>query len=212
MGRPRSADDTRQRLLEAALELFTEFGFENVTVRDLCKHAAANLAAINYHFGDKLGLYLEVVRAAVAEMEGLNQEMMSRPDLPPGPRLRHFILTYVPQLMLLDDQYAWIPKLMRHEMMEPTPGSKLLVEAILRPRLVYLTRIVAELLGVPEDDPRVGQCVMAIQLQCIACIPSAHRESLAPWPRERTPEVARQAAERIVAFSLAGIEAVKGAG
>ena len=49
--------ETRQRLLEAAARLFAARGFTHVTVREICNAANANVAAVNYHFGDKLGLY-----------------------------------------------------------------------------------------------------------------------------------------------------------
>jgi AcrR family transcriptional regulator len=52
---------TRERLLTAAAALFAEHGFRRVTVRDICEEASANVAAVNYHFGDKQGLYREVV-------------------------------------------------------------------------------------------------------------------------------------------------------
>src|SRR6185436_11294059 len=51
---PGSAD-TRQRLIDAAARLFADQGFENVTVREICKASQANVAAVNYHFGDKAG-------------------------------------------------------------------------------------------------------------------------------------------------------------
>ena len=47
---------TRARLLAAAGRLFADRGFKKVTVREICRAARANVAAINYHFGDKLGL------------------------------------------------------------------------------------------------------------------------------------------------------------
>ena len=47
--------ETRDRLLAAAERLFADRGFKKVTVRDICTVAKANVAAINYHFGDKLG-------------------------------------------------------------------------------------------------------------------------------------------------------------
>ncbi|MGH7929608.1 MAG: TetR family transcriptional regulator, partial [Candidatus Binatia bacterium] len=56
------ASGTEQRLLEAAGEIFAEYGYRSATVRQICEKAKANIAAINYHFGDKDGLYLAVLR------------------------------------------------------------------------------------------------------------------------------------------------------
>src|SRR5882724_3968306 len=58
---------TRQRLLEVAGAVFAEHGFQNATVREICKRADANVAAINYHFGDKQGLYSETLRYWIRE-------------------------------------------------------------------------------------------------------------------------------------------------
>ena len=44
---------TRQKLLEAAETLFSEMGFDRVTVRDVTDKAGANVAAVNYHFGSR---------------------------------------------------------------------------------------------------------------------------------------------------------------
>ena len=57
-------DPTKARLLEAAGEEFAEKGFELARVRAICERAGANLAAVNYHFGDKEQLYVEVLREA----------------------------------------------------------------------------------------------------------------------------------------------------
>ncbi|MEO0545014.1 MAG: CerR family C-terminal domain-containing protein [Pseudomonadota bacterium] len=50
------AEQTRQALIEAAIKLFGNKGYDHTSVRDLVKEAGTNLAAINYHFGGKEGL------------------------------------------------------------------------------------------------------------------------------------------------------------
>ena len=50
-------EDTRERLLSAAMRLFAEKGFDKATVRGICAAAGVNVALVNYHFKSKEGLY-----------------------------------------------------------------------------------------------------------------------------------------------------------
>ena len=50
-------ENTRARLLQAALQLFSEKGFSQTSVRAIAEAAGTNVAAIAYHFGDKAQLY-----------------------------------------------------------------------------------------------------------------------------------------------------------
>ena len=50
-------EGTHARLLEVAGQIFAEQGFQAAKVRNICARAKVNIAAVNYHFGDKLGLY-----------------------------------------------------------------------------------------------------------------------------------------------------------
>lgn len=85
--------DSRQRLLDAASEVFAEQGFDKGTVRDICERADVNVAAVNYYFRSKRALYDKV-------LEGWRMESRERfpfdGGLPAGAgvkdRLRAFYL------------------------------------------------------------------------------------------------------------------------
>jgi len=53
---------TRNQILASAWKLFSEKGFEDVSVRDVTNEAGVNLASVSYHFGSKDGLIQEVVK------------------------------------------------------------------------------------------------------------------------------------------------------
>src|SRR5438105_12754633 len=59
------SDGTREKLLQAAAEVFAETGYYGATVRQICARAGTNIALVNYHFGDKMGLYTEVLHQTV---------------------------------------------------------------------------------------------------------------------------------------------------
>ncbi len=67
MPRPRG-QATRDRLLAAAAPLFAAHGKEGVSLRDLAKKARVNSALVAYHFGDKHGLFVAVIEAALADL------------------------------------------------------------------------------------------------------------------------------------------------
>ncbi len=54
--------ETRKRLLDAACGVFAAKGFEDASIAEICEDAGANVAAVNYHFGSKDALYVEVWR------------------------------------------------------------------------------------------------------------------------------------------------------
>src|SRR5215207_6578730 len=66
----RSAEGTRARILDAALDLFGERGPHGATVRDIAARAKVNVAAISYHFGGKDELYRAVARMVTQTIEG----------------------------------------------------------------------------------------------------------------------------------------------
>jgi AcrR family transcriptional regulator len=157
-------EDTRQRIISAAGEIFAEQGFHAVTVRDICTRAKANVAAVNYYFGDKQGLYIEVVQAAhCSPPELIHPEWPA--GISPEAKLRFFIERML-QHLLDDRRPAWHAQLMMREMAEPTEACEKLVEAYIRPLSETLRSILGDMLPDMPDAERwlfgasiIGQCL-----------------------------------------------------
>jgi TetR/AcrR family transcriptional regulator, regulator of cefoperazone and chloramphenicol sensitivity len=201
--------ETRQRLLNAAAKLFAEQGFNHVTIREICQVAGANVAAVNYHFRDKLGLYKEVVEMAADAMNQSKVDVLEAAErLAPEDRLRTYIRLTLHQL-LGSEQESWMEKLLARELMDPTPALDLIVEKGIKPTSQRMGAMVAELLGTTLDDARVWQCFLSIQAQCLfykSGKPITVRMS--PPGFKYTPEFIDGLAHHIAEFSLAGIRAV----
>jgi TetR/AcrR family transcriptional regulator, regulator of cefoperazone and chloramphenicol sensitivity len=207
--RPRAADHdlaTKERLLQEATRLFAERGFQKVTVRDICTAAHANVAAVNYHFGGKPGLYDDVLRAAIRVMQSTTDEIArAGAGRPPEQQLTQFIHIFLQRV--LEGRNGWIHRLMMHETQNPTPALDLVVDAVIRPRLAYLGSVIAVMMGRPADDPRVRLCVASVQTQCLMLMrdhPIGEKLGFLPLTLDRVPDVARH----IAAFSIGGIKAL----
>ncbi len=72
--------ETRQRIIDTSLRLFAEHGFKGVSVRDISAAAQVNVAAVNYHFGSKQGLYRTIFETVLDEDEGRFAEQMANVD------------------------------------------------------------------------------------------------------------------------------------
>src|SRR3954447_22854602 len=74
LGSPRPSAVTRDRILDAAEELFMEHGFEATSLRQITTAAEVNLAAVNYHFGSKEELFQSVL---TRRLDPMNQERLA---------------------------------------------------------------------------------------------------------------------------------------
>jgi AcrR family transcriptional regulator len=209
-GRPRPygaaarSDDerTRAKLLESAGRVFAERGFYGATVREICRRARANVAAVNYHFGDKLGLYTEVLRLSIRASD-LDAARTAPPAaVDPERRLRAFIHERVHSLFSAD-RPAWAFRLMAHEFAQPTPALARVVDDVLRPASAGLRETVGALLGLPADHETTRLCAHSVIGQIVFYV--VGRPILARlWPGLRmTPPQLGRIAAHIADFSLA---------
>ncbi len=196
---------TREALIDAAAEVFAQRGFAGTTVREICERAGANIAAVNYHFGDKERLYAEVLTHALrCAREKFPPTLGLPPDAKPEDQLRAFIESLL--MRIFDEgRHSWHGRLMAREMVEPTAALDGLVEEEIRPMSDRLHRIVQALLGARADENLVHQCAMSVVSQCVFfqnCRPVLIR--LFPG-RKFSPQAIREIAAHITAFSVAAI-------
>jgi len=159
------AESTRQRIIEAAGSIFARKGFEGATVREICQLGKANLAAINYHFGDKRRLYIETVKQAHLS----RAEEFPLPAWPEGtcPRqmLADFVLVFL-RRVIGPTVAPWQGDLMMREVAQPTDACQELVRDSIGPHFQALNKILAELMPNATIAERhltafsvVGQCL-----------------------------------------------------
>jgi AcrR family transcriptional regulator len=158
---------TEERLLEAAGEIFAEFGYQSATTRQICEKAGANIAAINYHFGDKEGLYMAVLRSVP---KAYAVKYPADFGLSAGASAEQRLHAYLRSLLhrVFDEgRPGWHTKLISREMIEPTRAFDTLVEEAARPVHQELASITRELLGSGADDEVVRRCTLSILSQCV---------------------------------------------
>ena len=161
--------NTRERLLDAARELFAERGFHNATVRDIAARARTNLASINYYFGSKDDLYREVMRRSyrrIAEAEQTEAGAALDCRMPPEERLRNFVRGLIPASEATgeDEQHR---RLIAWEHLAPTGAVASIEEIEIMPHLESAKEIVRTFL--PDDTSADDLAATALWLtgQCL---------------------------------------------
>ncbi len=199
---------TRAHLLEAAGEVFAEVGFRAATVRQICQRAGANIAAVNYHFGDKAELYRTVLKdsyqAAIAKYP---PDFGLPPRATPEQRLRAFVHSFLLRIFS-EGPSARHGKLMAREMIEPTGALDNIVKDDIRPMSVVMMSIVGDLLGRKANEKTRRLCAMSIVSQVLFyhhCRPVVLR--LFPETKFDSATIT-QLTDHITRFSLAALQQI----
>jgi len=164
------SERTRQRLIEVAVEVFSDLGFEAASTRTIVERAHANLVSIPYYFGSKLGLY-----HAVAEYIGSNivvrfrpaceraLQGLQEPGLTRAETLRmftEFIVEFARIMLGTDTPGSWGQFIYR-EQFDPTEAFEILHTKFL-PILEVGFEYVSRLTNRPADAPETRIQFMAI--------------------------------------------------
>lgn len=204
----RLSDATRDKLLEAAGRVFAERGYEGATVREICVKAGVNVAAVNYHFRDKAGLYAEVLQHSMraAQLEAIRHTL--RQDAPPEEVLRAVIKLRIQGICR--GVPGWHFRIMAREMAQPTPAMANIIKRVSVPTYKRLLHVVGAILGVPPENDTTKLCATSILGQ-IFIYAAASPVLLQLWPELRlTPAQVDRIADHIADFSLAYLRQFRG--
>jgi AcrR family transcriptional regulator len=197
---------TADRIMDAAGELFAEQGFRQTSIRDICAHANVNLAAVNYHFRDKEGLYEAILQRS------LNQCLTKYPIVEtegvPQDRLRAFVRMFLMRI-LGSGQPAWHGKLMATEMAAPTSAFSKILEQAARPTHDILLSIIRDFMNTSSNTSHVEAIASSIMGQCLFYRHSRPVIELLGISIPQTEEEIEAMANHITQFSLAGILGMK---
>ena len=206
MNTPQNSTDfqetTRDRLLAAAREVFAELGFKGATVREICRRAEVNVAAVNYHFNGKEALFMAalelepIVNLIGTSREGGSAEM----------RLARFIREFMTRL--LDGGCTPHSQLIMRELLEPSPALDSIAREIMVPLHEHLAGLVREIVGDAVAPGKVRLCVFSIFGQC-TYYRNAREINRHVYPElEYDADEIETTANHIAEFSLAGLQRV----
>lgn len=158
--------DPRFRIVEAAGEVFAERGFADGTIRDICQRAGANVAAVNYYFGDKQRLYV----AALKRAHQWRQEAVAHPDWPADApaetRLAGFVLTFL-RRVLLEGGETWHTRLLLRALFSERTANPEVVQEFIRPQFDLLVEILRDLVPPGTDETKLRLIGFSVVGQCL---------------------------------------------
>jgi AcrR family transcriptional regulator len=190
--------EASRRLLEAASEEFAKHGYAGARIRHIVDAARVNLAAVNYYFGGKEGLY----RATLKFLAGQATPVVDREDLSPERRLRRHIFALLERFVGAD-RPSTLGRILVHEFMHPARGGESVFAETLEVELERVRGALRQIAGpdVPESD--IQHAALGVLGQCVLYLYARNPDS------GRGRDFCKSVARRITAFSLGGLERLR---
>jgi TetR/AcrR family transcriptional regulator, regulator of cefoperazone and chloramphenicol sensitivity len=153
--------ETRERILDAALKAFGQASFLAVTTRQISKAASVSLPTLQYYFGDKEGLYRACAEAIVERYRRHTKaagakaaEALNEGGSAETARVQLKALFAALGGFLVGSQEAsrWAQFVAR-ELRDPGAAFEILYSGLWRPGVEITARLIARIRGIPENDP-----------------------------------------------------------
>lgn len=206
------APTTKERILKAAGSIFGNRGFKDTTIRAISQAAKVNIAAINYHFGDKEGLYgavlEDVFKTGFTRFPALlEQQVNDKPE----DQLRAFIQS---MFYRLKSDKGWggatgAGKLIARELLDPSPSFEPILNRYIKPHKDLLTSIIKDIMDIDPGIQKLTTCAISIIGQCIYYTFASSVITKISADNEPTESNLDQLANFVWLFSLGGIARIK---
>ena len=200
---------TKERLIQAATPIFAEKGYRDTTVAEICEAADANIAAVNYHFGDKESLYDAVWRSA---FDTTSSAYPIGGQLPEDPDLEDYLYSYAYALMhrfFCEGDAGLFPKMLHQELSNPTLALDRIGQEVLFPQSQFVGKEIRSFLETERTEEEIRLCVHSVIGQCAFYNFSRPLRERMLGTKPMTEEELEKLARHITRFSLGGLIATK---
>lgn len=174
----RKGDQSRQRILEAALIEFGAAGFKSTTTRRIAARANTTLPPLNYYFGNKEGLYRACAEEIVARYgeatRGAVAEAMRTIEASSGPEearatLKNLMAASV-ELILGSGAYILGNGIIARELAEPGPAFEIFYDRLWLPGIDRSSRLISLI----KSEPLVSAETRMQAILLVSSLPSLH--------------------------------------
>lgn len=160
-------DTTRQQILEVAGKLFAESGYDAATSKQVCTLAEVNLAAVNYHFGGKEGLYSAVLVEAHRRLLSLDElSAIADSDGDARGKLGRVIDRMIDGM----GTDGWHLRVYAREIITPSPSFGILLTHQVIPKLGILKDLLCQITAFPPEDPVLARCFLTTFAPCLVLL------------------------------------------
>jgi AcrR family transcriptional regulator len=199
-------NETRSLILQTAGRLFAERGYERTTSKEICAAAGTNIAAVNYHFGNKEGLYAAVLVEAHAQLIQLDDlQQLSMTPVGLQEKLKAMIGLFVQRPA--PDSQSWGLSVLIHELMAPSGHITSLLQKAVVPKIQVMLALVGQILELPSSHPGAQRGLAFVVLPCImlAVVPKIVLQRALPTLTADTQSLI----DDLSAYAWAGLQSIK---
>lgn len=203
---------TKERILLVAGDIFGNKGFTGTTIRNIALAAKVNIAAVNYHFRDKEGLYSAVLEDVFSKGFTRFPATLERDEnSPPKQRLQFFIRG---MFYRLQSSEGWggmsgQGRLIAKELLDPSPAFADILERYVKPHKELLVSIIGDVMEEAPDEKDLLPCAISIIGQCIYYSFASSVISIVSGDTIAIGKDIDKHADFVYHFSLGGIEKIK---